>query len=288
MAHRSEHWALETLFPKIDPNTRLEISATEIFSTGEAVVRGGYRPAGAGCFLFPAGATLSRNLRASRSEAGTETPPRYCAAIAEQAVCALAAVLILALVVPLRFLHLYDGDYLASLLLALRACAAGSNRKYAKANLRSDRVRALAAAALLGFAAFLATGAWLNWQLGDLWMNAPRWLRFGASAAGGLDLLFRRRSGAWARWHAGRRRALRFAMFLAMRLELWLACVLAYYTLASGQALHRSARHRPCGFSVLQRLATDALRLRTGSATAAALFGAILAAWFIAAVFPLT
>jgi hypothetical protein len=40
-------------------------------------------------------------------------------------------------------------------------------------------------------------------------------------------------------------------------------------------------------FSMLQRLATDGLRRRTGSATAAALFGAILAAWFIAAVFPL-
>jgi len=40
-------------------------------------------------------------------------------------------------------------------------------------------------------------------------------------------------------------------------------------------------------FSVLQRLATDVLLRRTGSATAAAAFGAILAAWFIAAVFPL-
>ena len=35
----------------------------------------------------------------------------------------------------------------------------------------------------------------------------------------------------------GKRRALRFGIFLAMRLELWLACALAYYALASGQAL---------------------------------------------------
>jgi hypothetical protein len=42
------------------------------------------------------------------------------------------------------------------------------------------------------------------------------------------------------------------------------------------------------GFWALQRLATDALRARTGSAIGAAVFGAILAAWFIAAIFPLT
>ena len=40
-------------------------------------------------------------------------------------------------------------------------------------------------------------------------------------------------------------------------------------------------------FSFAQRLATDAVRLRTGSAAAAAVFGAILASWFVAAVFPL-
>jgi hypothetical protein len=41
-------------------------------------------------------------------------------------------------------------------------------------------------------------------------------------------------------------------------------------------------------FSILQRLAADGVRRRTGSATAAILFSAILAAWFVAAVFPLT
>jgi hypothetical protein len=41
-------------------------------------------------------------------------------------------------------------------------------------------------------------------------------------------------------------------------------------------------------FTRLHRLGTDALHFRTGSATAAALFGAILAAWLIASVLPLT
>jgi hypothetical protein len=41
-------------------------------------------------------------------------------------------------------------------------------------------------------------------------------------------------------------------------------------------------------FSILQRLGADVLRKRTGSIAAAVLFSAILAAWFVAAVFPLT
>ena len=58
-------------------------------------------------------------------------------------------------------------------------------------------------------------------------------------------------------------------MFLAMRLELWLACVLAYYELASGQALHRSSGHRAGGVlraaAACYRCVTAANRLRHGS-----------------------
>jgi hypothetical protein len=77
-------------------------------------------------------------------------------------------------------------------------------------------------------------------------------------------------------------------MFLALRLELWLACLLAYYKLASGQLLIGLLVVGLAAFSMLQRLAADALLGRTGSATATAVFDAILAAWFIAAIFPLT
>jgi hypothetical protein len=69
---------------------------------------------------------------------------------------------------------------------------------------------------------------------------------------------------------------------------LWLACVLGYYEYASGQALIGILVPGLAGFTVLQRMGGDALRLRSGSAAAAAIFSAILAAWFIAAVFPIT
>jgi len=87
---------------------------------------------------------------------------------------------------------------------------------------------------------------------------------------------------------SGVRRALRFAMAIALRLEIWLVAVFAYYEFASGQVLIPLLVTALAVFSILQRLGTDALRRRTGSATAAALFGAILGAWLIASVFPLT
>src|ERR1700719_1856058 len=129
-------------------------------------------------------------------------------------------------------------------------------------------------ATVLGFVSVLACSAWLNWQIADLWLNSPRWLRF-------LALL----PEAWIFCFAeevvlgpidfGKRRAVRFFLFLLMRFELWLACVFAYFALFSGEALIVILVVSFAAFSVLQRLATDALRLRTGSATAAASFGAI-------------
>ena len=143
------------------------------------------------------------------------------------------------------------------------------------------------AAAILGVATILAVGAWLNWQLTDAWLNAPRWLRFFAL----LPVM-------WVFAYAeeivlgpvelGRQRALRFLVAMALRLEIWLACVLAYYMLANGQVLILLLVTVFFMFSVLQRLGTDALRRRTGSAAAAVLFGAILASWLIASVLPLT
>jgi hypothetical protein len=73
-----------------------------------------------------------------------------------------------------------------------------------------------------------------------------------------------------------------------LRFELFLACGLAYYELRSGQVLIPLLAVFLAAFSMAQRLGADALRRRTGSGAAAILFSAILGAYFIAAVFPLT
>jgi len=69
---------------------------------------------------------------------------------------------------------------------------------------------------------------------------------------------------------------------------LWLALMFALYILGSRQILILLLSIYLALLAILQRWAADAVRRRTGSAGAAALFGAILNAWFVAAVFPLT
>jgi hypothetical protein len=236
--------------------------------------------------LFPFCATAAARVLSPPLTDSSATGPPAPLALVEGVACAMAAVLILTVWVPLSFVDLYTGDYLASLLLIVGVLLLALNWKSARQVL-GLHLRSVFVAALLGFAVMLGLGAWLNWQIADLWLNRPRWLRF----AGLLP-------AAWIFCFAeevmlgpvgkGRPRALRFAVSLALRAELWLACLFAYYALASGQVLILILVVSLALFSILERLASDALRLRTGSATAAAVFGAILAAWFIAAVFPLT
>ena len=236
--------------------------------------------------LFPFSATMVTKIAGPPATDSSPASPLAALALAEGAVCSLASVLILAVWVPLSPLHLYTGDYLASLLLLAGGLLLVLNRKSAKQALQAN-FRALFAAALIGGIVILGLGAWLNWQIADLWLNTPRWLRFAGILPVALIFCFAEEV-LLGPVREGRLRALRFTLFLALRAELWLACLFSYYALASGQVLILVLVASLALFSILQRLAADALRLRTGSATAAAVFGAILAAWFIAAVFPLT
>lgn len=239
--------------------------------------------------LFPACASLCAMVFHPVSGGFAQVPSNGGLLLVRWLVAALFSVCVLNYIVPLRALRMFTGDYLASLLLLAGIVLCALTWKEAKPALAFPP-RAMAMAAVLGFAAFLAVGAWLNWQLTDAWMNGARWLRFvflvlllwpycfaEETALGGLS-----ERGEY------RRRIVRFGCFLFLRLILWLACVFALFLFASGQILILLLGVYLAAFSILQRLGTDAIRRRTGSPAAAALFGAILAAWFIAVVFPLT
>ncbi|HTX16678.1 MAG TPA: alpha/beta fold hydrolase [Candidatus Baltobacteraceae bacterium] len=289
VAHRSELWAMRALFPGVPPATlalNLDLATYQTFDRGRHRLAGAILGLIGLALLFPLALEISSKLAGPPQQHLSPARPSRALAAAEGAVGALAAVLVLSLGLPLRFLHLYAGSYLASLLLIDGVFLLALNWKAAKESW-SVHVRPILASALLGFAVFLATGAWLNWQLADMWMNAPRWLRFAELLPIGFVVCFAEEVVLGA-VEGGQRRALRYFIALVLRLELWLACLLAYYRLANGEVLILILFFGLAGFSLLQRLATDALRVRTGSAIGAALFGAILAAWFVAAIFPLT
>jgi pimeloyl-ACP methyl ester carboxylesterase len=289
IAHRSELWAMQSLFPTIPAKTlgvNLALATYETFGHGRRRLAGAIAGLLGLLLLVPLGVTGASRLAGAVQMDLPPAQPRFPLVLVEGLVSALVAALLLMFFTPLRFVHLYSGDYLASLILIAGVLLLALNWNVAKESC-SLNARPVIAAALLGFAVILTFGAWLNWQLADLWLDAPRWLRFAELLPVAAIFCFAEEA-VLGPVGAGKRRAMRFAVFLALRLELWLACLLAYYAFASGQVLIPILVATLAGFSILQRLATDALRLRTGSATAAAFFGAILAAWFIAAVFPLT
>ena len=289
VAHQSELWAMRALFPNIPTNTlalNLDLATYETFGNGRRRLAGSMLGLIGILLLFPAAATLVAKFAGPAQIESPGTRPSAALLLTEGAACSLAAVLLLTLWVPLDFLHLYAGAYLTSLLLIVGVLLLILNFGFAMEYATFDG-KPLAAAAILGLATFLAIGAWLNWQIDDAWLNAPRWLRFAAILPVAWIFTFAEEVVLGPVRH-GKQRATRFAVFLALRLEIFLACVLAYYLLAKGEALVVLLFVFLALFSMLQRLATDALRVRSGSATSAALFGAILTAWFISTVFPLS
>ncbi len=304
VAHDSEKWAMQALFPDIasDPYTltlNLDLATFETYGQGRRRLAGGVLGFLGILLLFPMFVALAAQLAvptaaedsaALQSESSQiESPGNHPSArllLTEGAVFAMLGVLLLVLGVPLKFLHLYTGAYLASLLLIVGILLLIFNFGFAM-EYAALHIKPLAVAAALGFATFLAIGAWLNWQLDDAWLNAPRWLRFAGLLPVTWIYCFAEEV-VLGPVHHGLERTVRFAVFLLLRAELFLACTLAWYLFASGQVLIPLLFVYLAAFSILQRLATDALRSRTASATAAALFGAILASWFIASVFPLT
>lgn len=288
VAHQSERWIMQTLFPDIPPETLALNLDLAPYATAN---RGRHRLAGAILgligilFLFPFCATLVASF-SGRPQDVHATRPAYALSLAEVAVAALAGVLLLTLGIPLNFLHMFTADYLLSLLLIVGLALLILNRQYIKEIWPPD-ASSFAVAIILGFGVFLAVGAWLNWQLDDAWLNAPRWLRF----AGILPITYIFCSAeemVLGPVGEGRRRWLRFGVFSLLRLEIFLVCTLAYYKLMSGQVLIPLLFVFLAAFSILQRLAADAIRKRTRSVAATIFFSAILAAWFVASVFPLT
>jgi len=229
--------------------------------------------------------------------------------LVEWAVTGMFAAGVLKFWVPLGALGIYNGDYLASFLLVAGIVLAVMRRQRAWQALpirvvegRGVRLwRGVGMAAVVGLGAAMAFGGWVNWELTDAWPNAARWWRFAAlvfvfgpylwaeeKALGAPEE--RERGPAKAGPDAGRARTgwRRWGIFLAMRGILWLAMMFGLFVLDSGAVLMLLFVVYMATISLLQRMGSDAVRKRTGSALAAAVFGAIVAAWFVASVFPIT
>jgi len=234
--------------------------------------------------LFPLGAGVATAMCRAGAIEAPPALPGAARLLGLWVIAAFFSVGVLNFWVPLRVLRMYNGDYLGSFNLLAGVALLAMLWREKKAALRFG-LHAMVAGCMFGLAAVLAMGAWLNWQLTDGWMNLARWERFVPLVAASLPYFV---AEELALGPPAGRRGRRFALFLVLRVILWLALVFALFAFDSQEILMLLLAVFLLAISLVQRWGADAIRESTGSPGAAALVGAILAAWFIAAVFPLT
>jgi len=238
------------------------------------------------CLLFPLATTwIVRIFRANFPAEQKPAPLSVSAVIARWSVAALLALSIVTLWYPERLFPFYGGGYLACFLLLAGIALALLFRKQFRGAF-DHGYRPVLAAAALGLLVFCGLGAWLNWQLMEVWLSGVRWFYFVPLFVANLPYAMAEEVALGP--PGGSRRFERFRTFVMLRLILWLALLAGILIFLSGQVLMVVLVTFFVAVSLGQRFGADALRRRTGSAAAAAIFSAILAAWFMAAVFPLS
>lgn len=259
---------------------------------------------------FPLAATFVAGVVGARGEPAAVAPTPLGGTLLRWAGAGLLAALALGFRVPLKFLRLYDGDWMvsfalltgATLLFLLwrrpeRAAVLPGQRErgqgQGQTEVRRDAVgdgaktaRAVAAAAMAALAVMLAFGWWLDRQIYDGWLNAPRWWRFLAAAPFLLPYLAAEEVALGAPSGKWRTEVRRYTRLLLLRAVLAGLVAAACFTVGGPLLAILLGPYIALG-GIVVRLGADAIRRRTGSAAAAAVFSAILAAWALAASLPL-
>ena len=201
---------------------------------------------------------------------------------------ALSATLIVVLLRfwnPLRSIHLFEGDYLASFLLLLGIALLLLHWNPLREQFlhwKSGLFGAFFAALIL----FLLFTAWLELSLYEAWLTPAKWLRFPFLFLAFLPYHFAEEicvgpaanESAWRRFAAG----------LSLRAVAWAALALGVLYLHSGEILMVLLLPYFVFLTILQRRGMDIVHQETSSALASAVFGAILLAGFCLVIFPVT
>jgi pimeloyl-ACP methyl ester carboxylesterase len=203
---------------------------------------------------------------------------------AQVAAFSILAVIILKFWEPMRFVHIFHGDYLSSLLLLLGIALLAWHRKEIAAALRGRPIALLSAALAALMLHFLVMG-WFEITMMETWLIAARWLRFPAVLLAVLP--FHLAEEILLGSVAARSPFRRLATALWFRLLTWGAAIGGIFLLHSGEILLVLLAVYIGAFCVLQRLGMQVVRKSTGSPLATALFGAILLSGFALVVFPI-
>lgn len=246
-----------------------------------------------------AGPFLRETLQSKKSaEPPVEiaSSPAKGRAFLDQALVAFASVAILYLWNPLRVLHLFNGDYLASFLLILGVTLLlfhwnalrnlfGARAKDVTSS-RQPVYFSLLVAALAAFLLHFLVTAWIDLTFSEAWLTAARWARFAPLFLAVLPYHAAEELTLGPASPGNTRRRLFNALLL--RFIAWLAIVAAIFALHSGEVLLVLLSPYFALCCLLQAWAMKVVREVTASPAATALFGAILLAGFCLVVFPTT
>ena len=220
---------------------------------------------------------------APEEAAGDSLVPGTLRILAELVLASAAVVFLLRYVIPLRVLRLFEGDYLASFFLLTGAILLLAHAKLAMKKLAAKPGVVLSAAAGALILHLLVTG-WFDLTVTSAWLTLPRWERFPLFFLAAFVFLYALEILLGPVTEPRKRLGIDYlAVLLA-----WLVPVLGTFVLHSGQILLVLLMPYFALFFLFMRLGARLVRQRTASATAAAIFGAILLAGFCLVLFPVS
>jgi pimeloyl-ACP methyl ester carboxylesterase len=234
----------------------------------------------AGPFLREAVGKASREYLAE-----TSASVRVTRLFLEFALGSILVVLLLRFWLPLKAIGLFQGDYLASFLLLLGLVLAAIHWNTIRSAIAASP-RQMVIAAFAGLVLLLLSTAWFDLTFYEAWLTPMKWARFPVLLAVLLPYHFAeetllgppRTGKIWRR----------ISVALSLRLITWGALMAGVLILHSGEILMGLLAVYMALFNLIQTGAMHIVHKGTGSAGAAALFGAILQAGFCLVIFPIT
>lgn len=216
------------------------------------------------------------------AEASTPRPSSW-RLLLEVTLASVAIVVALHFFIPLKFIGLFEGDYLASFFLLLGLVLLALHPKLARHEFQSRPAKFLGVAAGALMLHLLITG-WFELTFSGAWLSLDKWTHFPLFFLSCFVFFY----ALEALLGPVGQRDRRLTLDLLALLFAWLVMVLAVFVLHSGQLLIVLLLPYFALFFLFLRPGARLVRLRTGSATAAALFGAILLAGFSLVLFPVS
>jgi pimeloyl-ACP methyl ester carboxylesterase len=231
----------------------------------------------AGPFLIEA---CGKEIVEETSAPGLPSRPRVAL---EFTLISAAVVYALHFAIPLRVLHLYQGDYLASFFLLTGVALLLLHPKLAYQQFRT-RLEAIGGALIGGIVLLLLPTGWLDLTITEAWLTQPRWIRFPLFALATFIFLYAIEILIGPVKDA----RYRTAFSLLLILIAWGILTLGVIYLHSAQFLLVLLSPYFALFFLSARSGARLVRRYTASATAAALFGAIILSGLFLVLFPLS